>query len=697
MRTLWSVRLRPVLRSRDRLRSNTVPDLSRRSTSLRWQARLQFGDAFLILLVPVLTTALVVDVSWKSKRRKAWEDKIAEVQAEIESLHARRTERWLAYQHRTLRAGTLLQRRSYSTVAATVSEDYEDEGWSELQTWPQEQPPEAEQPRHNDHSPSMLEISQPQDLPYDRRRLVAVRFALELQIASRQIMQHDNRGSWALFPDRHVDLDTLVEYLKRVRNQYFHLCKGRRRYEPVFDCTATPGSQTLDTQIDGLSAELTNGRTSLPDFIQSVSTQIIQSKSSPGVHGYSLVLKILQQAGFHQGQQSLCYLVYRALLSSHVALDDSIVFQLLKLLGRNKDILHIDRLLHRLTKFSYPRRGLPSWHWHTADGIQLPVPNTGNPFLYCLLIDMALRCDQPQRAHVWRLLIPTESNRHLAKARIVGSFLHYHEARVQWSEGKRWLRDALELALDLGRESLPSLRCLVFNMLSFCVACRKSELYQDILDSAVKANIGVYQINPVRASNFTSRHSDILIEWSALDDQSSTGGSEHYRQDPGSVFHNLMSARVADLEESADVQAGLNKTHSSIATAPGSSSSQPASTGSLGYMMWSPYRRLNLDIEPQILKPVLDLGSGSPQPYTHGPEVSLQQTHSAPIGTFVPMLDSTSGSTRPYTHGPDVSLQQIPSDPIGLPLIRRKFSTRTKLVWRRSGSFDMTKASIPIA
>ena len=698
MRTLWSIRIRPILRSRDHLTSNNVPVLSRRSTSLHWPARLQFKDAFLIFLVPVLTTALVVDVSWKSKRRKEWEDKIAAVQAEIQALHTQRTERWLAYQYRTLRAGTLIQRRSYSTAAATLPEDVgdEDEDWPELQTWPPEESLIGEQPQNVEHNPNMLESSQYRELPHDWRRLVALRFALQLQIASRQIVQRDNRGSWALFPQHHVDLDTLVEHLKKVHSQYLYLCKSRPKNEPIiFERTATYGSRKLDAQLRDLSAELTSGRISLPDFIQNLSTNIIQSDSSPGIRGYYLMLRLLQKAGFHKGQQSLCYLVYRAIINSHLSLDDRTVFEMLKLLGRNKDLRRIDRLLHSLTKCHYSCGGFPSWHWQTADGVQLPVPKTGNSFLYCSLIDIALRCDQPQRAHAWRLLVPIEMNHHLVRAKIVGSFLHYHTARGQWTEGKRWLRDALELALDLGRNSLPSLRALVLDMLGFCVACRKSSLYQKILDSAVKANVGVYQINLAKDSFFTTRHSDILIEWTALNDQHRTTGTEYYPQDPGSVFHELVTARMGDLDESSDVQARLSETDfgpsmsshrkyaerhpliiadhfadsNSIPPRPSvrtnrsteSRSTQPIFKEGSRRTVDSGCRRLNLDVEPQMSTTMVDSSSRLPPSSTYDVDISLRQTESDPVDALVPSI------RRTFSYSPQLSSQQAQIAPTNKP------------------------------
>ena len=517
MRTVWTSKIRPSLCLRSP--ANLESLLARQTTSLPRRNGLQFADAFLLLLAPILTTALVADLSWKDRCRKEWEIKIAEVIEEVERLRASEREAWTALQRRSVRLGAAIQRRSYATATlATAAESEDDEETLHLSR-DEDNVQDRDVPRNQgDPNPSKENAEMAQSPNYTaHNRQKALKMALKMRLHVHLGQSYRFRENYEEPSGYPTDLNALASDLRQIE----HRLKSLQMTEaPKVDARSSldmaQKSRQLDDRLTQLATEYRLGRTSFPRYIDCISDEIVRSTAFPSVDGYITLLRSICEAGFDVGTDSLAYLVLPNLGPRHDRLNRNAILSVLTLFARNRDLHHLDSFLQDLVRNSHLMPENERWEWRVLNGVQVPAPTKPDRWLVQRLVFTALHCDQPHRAAAWMMLLNKDNAEHHPASYFVKSFLRYYCQSKDWGKGRIWLKRACNFGPSIARQGLSNMQHVVFRMLEFCVACGKQETYAKILHAAVESGLGVYEAKPDRLARYSPRSQDILSEWGQL-------------------------------------------------------------------------------------------------------------------------------------------------------------------------------------
>ena len=524
--------------------------LVRRNVSATARRRFTFKDAFTLLLTPVLATAFVADTSWKDKRRKDWDEKIAEVEEEVEQMRSREQRILNSLRGRGTRAShSSAQIRHYSTTALAVAGEPEEEDGIEAPQW--------------DHFKALSgggklghsSQSTPQvggDLLGDTRkgdeealntaqrieRLVAIKMAIKM-------IMHIQIGNSPRFTETQPSIDLsltglpaslndLVQNLKQVKQSLSTLNSAETRPSLTLErrLSLSRPSQ-IDHELDELAANFKVGVTAITELIRGISRAVLHFTDPPSSKGYTPVLQALS----YVGHDEMGYMVIAAMSESRIPLDKKSIFAILSQYGKNKDAYRIDKFLRRLIAPNGPVTVSERWVWTGIGGTQVAIPPTKDPHLMQMLIYGALRCDQLHRAEAWAKLLNEKEDDRSWTSGVIRNFLKYCSHHKDWRRGKSWLVIAFDRAVDLARNGIEHLQRVVLSMLELCVACRMREHYAEILRAAVDARLDVFATRSTVKLSSLARA--IHVEWSCLID--ATPPSEADRWSPAKKAHVFCS------------------------------------------------------------------------------------------------------------------------------------------------------------
>ena len=527
MRTVWARKIRPSLGLRSP--TNLESLLSRRTTSFPPRTRLQFTDAFLLLLAPVLTTAFFADFSWKERRRKEWDAKIAEAIAQVEQLRVSEQAAWTTLQHRSVRLGAAMQRRSYTTAAVAIAEAPEQIEDAFSPFWDQDQVSDQSVPGHS-KDPDILVQNSTSHRPLQATafsRQIAVKMALKLQLHVHLGKSKVYRDEYFHSADNFPDLNALARNLQQVERQLRLLTTTEMvEQDPKSAADIAEKSRQLDVCLDQLSTDYRLGTSSFPSFIDRVSDAILRSTAFPTVSGYTTLLQSICDAGFGVGTNSLAYHVLPSMDSRFNHLDRKAIFSIIRLFTQNRDTRHLDRFLRRLIRYSLHMPENERWEWSTLTDMRLPAPKKPDPRLVQILVTTALHCDQPHRAQAWKSLLSRHNGNDDGDKYFVKDFLRYYSQNQDWRGGREWLARACKYAPALAKQGLSNLQHVIFNMLEFCVACGRQGTYGKILQASVESGLGVYEHRSDRPPRYSPRSEEILSEWGQLHRGHPVNGTE---------------------------------------------------------------------------------------------------------------------------------------------------------------------------
>ncbi|OAP62676.1 hypothetical protein AYL99_01903 [Fonsecaea erecta] len=533
MRGLWAQASRPRLRGSQYLSStdSLSSTLVRKTTTRPPRRRPGFGDAFTVLLTPVLAAALFVDTSWKAKQRKDWEERLAAIDNEIDSLKERERRLRSTLQLRNTLSGLSQQRRNYATAVQARVEDDEIPGEIEMPIWPtglgQEDGVLQDEKIPIRQVLSAREFSAEQLSNFKRyHRLNAITLALRMLLHLRVGPNHfyslvpsdDPMDSAGLETPEDIgplsDTNRLAEMLALTRKQMRSLGNLEDLFYVAPRIQAQAARGGLQQAIKELTAEFDAGRISLAGLIDGYGKAVLHTDEVPSVSVYVMLIRSLSKVGSH----SLAYHAVAALKRSTLPLSDPAIFYMLLQIGRACDSRSLNHMLHFIAKADNPLNVIHKWEKTRVNGMDLPVPTTLNPRLLMVLVYASLRCEQPTRAEAWLTLLREADYGSMWKDDLFRSFLAYYSQHGNWEEGKKWLQRSVKHALTIANQSIDRLARVIYRMLDLCVRCCKLAEYTTILDAAVDAGIGPPLVDKTQNDRrtFHPRTRSILLEWESL-------------------------------------------------------------------------------------------------------------------------------------------------------------------------------------
>ena len=523
MLRLWSQIARPQLSCNCVACSNSVAGvLARRTASAATRRRLKLVDAFTILLAPVLATAFVADASWKDRRRREWDKKIAEVEGEVERLHRQESQIL-----RSLKRGGNTRRqwsgqiRLYSTdVRSWVLEKDTADDVHAPQWWCTNSEVKETDSAYQISTEDAQELfpTNSQETENDRNairrieKLVALKFALKMVV-------HVNVGTSPRFKDASSgygddstkppgDLNHLMKQLKIVRRslRYLNAASQRPNVSP-FQKLPRNEQAAVDHEICRAAHELQVGHLSVREVVMRIGNTIIRSSEPPSVNAYVPLMTAFSRSRLDE----LAYLVIAAMEEGRLTISESSLFKIIWQYGKNRDARRFDLFLKSVTKADADSRYIEPWVWKVMNGVELPCPKSQDSRLLQILVYTALKCDQPHRAQAWASLLSNSDSHAKCISHVLRNFMKFYSTHRDWQRGQAWLSAALGWSVSQGPNVIRDLQRVVFAILELCVACGKQDAYSCILQAAVHTRIGVFRAEP--DLRFTVRSKSILAEW----------------------------------------------------------------------------------------------------------------------------------------------------------------------------------------
>jgi hypothetical protein len=543
MQTVWSRSLRSQSTCRCVSCINPLPStLSRRSTTGIFRRRLNAGDAFNLLLGPVLGGALIADTSAKAKRRKQWDEKIAAVQAEVEQIRQNEVKP-CGIRRRDLTRLPALS-RNYSSRAAASLPVAEMEDSNEEVDCPSMQEffyhydvsaADIEDVPGPNFEPALgtAELQHVSNLDQGTiemcrrlQRLVAIKLAIRmlLHIHIGKSPRYINTTSDYAYDngDLPQDVNELVQHLKQVLNSLILLKSDNVRLSWRAYQELTRGKRSdLDQDVADLARRFQQGQMNVVQLIENFAGKLLSSSISPSVRGYIPLLTALSRARFDE----LGFMVDGTMIEARLPYDRHAVFQLLWQYGKNKEARCFDKLIKKLTTESANAQFGEQWLWKSIDGTLVPVPPSQDSSILQILIYAALKCNQPHRAEAWSTILAQKLTGNMWLSHVIRNFLRYYATHHNWHKGLLWMITALDRAEMLAAQGIRHVQRIAFSMLDFCVAHGKRGLYRDILQAAVECRLGVYSASA--DLTLTQRTTDILSEWKSCHEREHDEAIDH--------------------------------------------------------------------------------------------------------------------------------------------------------------------------
>ncbi|ERF68317.1 hypothetical protein EPUS_02773 [Endocarpon pusillum Z07020] len=538
MQTVWSRSIRPQ-NTRCIPCSTQIPStLSRRTTTGIFRKQLNAGDAFTLLLGPVLGGAFVADAKAKDKRRRQWDEKIAAAQAEVEEMRRNEVKPYSSTRRNLRRLPALS--RSYSSASAirlTVTDEEDSiEAVDYSSTLGPDQQDLLSTPIAQSHdggpghefSEGLNESNLVQksiDKCKRLQRLVAIKLAIRmiLHIHIGKSPRYICNSADYVYEPGHLpqNANELIRHLKRVRNSLRLMnSEDLRSSWRAYQILTRRDTCKLDQDICDLAGQLRRGEISVAQLVEQFAAKVLSSPESPTVRGYIPLLSALSQARFDE----LGFMIDGTMIEARLPYDRHAVFILLWQYGKNKESHYFDRLLKKLTTDSAKAQFGEQWEWRTINHTLIPVPPSRDPQILQILIYTALKCNQPHRAEAWSTMLGYARTGNMWLSHVIRNFLKYYSVHKNWHKGQTWMETALDQAEILAGQGVRHLQRIVFAMLDCCASHGKRSLYRDILRAAVQCRLGVYSADLGLA--LPQRSADILREWQSYHELVYNGETE---------------------------------------------------------------------------------------------------------------------------------------------------------------------------
>lgn len=553
MRAVWSQAARPkgigrAARHGHRIESTAQSNPACHGFELR---PVTFNDAFGIFLAPFLTAATLINLSWKEKQKKDWDEKFADIDKEIEALRAREKELSNNLQLPSVpRAATGLHRRFYSTAAATALIDPSEASYQQLsqmldriQAPTQVEKASTTSDARSHPTPTLPPILQALDrelaslaptsdsrnvniLPQNRipehlwhfERLVAALFALKMRlqihIDGPAQEEHPLAAHSTNPPPAQSNLEEVFKQLRQVTKLE---AAAQRQYAfntSFIGLTKSPELVAMSANIKRLGEEYRAGHLNSTGFIQNISHLILNAREPPNIWIYVQLVELLHRCRF----DTIVPLVVTAVQRSMLALDEVAMVRILNHAAHSRDVKAFDWCL---TEFTNARSRLSlseQWEWRQIGSESLPMPTSPSPRLVKTLIRAALSLEQVWRAEAWvSLLSPDEGPGDYFD--LIKAFLYYYTKHSDWQNGKIWILRAFKSPTLSGSDSFRShkdFQVFIFRVLSLCAACGRRTEYSQILRAATAAGIRAPPLDTTGDGMSNERAKHVLDEWTRL-------------------------------------------------------------------------------------------------------------------------------------------------------------------------------------
>ena len=508
MRAVWSPASRPKLGS-VRLPRDPANPASRAEAALNgFQTRaVTFSDAFSIFLAPFLAAATIVNLSWKEKQKKDWDNKLAEIDKEIDFLRARELDTWNRIQLLSAnRLATSLGRRSYSTAAVAPAPDSTDlandtssEPWgpateglpSTLETCSRGRTTQplfkgrsgrADSQRDDLHVPEVL---------MELERLVATKLALRMLV---QVHTHVGLPSAAfgcnrvsIDHDSSSDIASLLKQLRRIEELEVITQQKASHIRGFIPTSRSDKTFLADEKLQELGASYRNHNLTPTQLVEQISALIVNSPLPPDIIVYTQLIKF-----FHDQQLDILVpLAISAIQSSRLFIDEVLFERIIEHVGHSREVKVFDWLLSQFTKVDGRILLSQEWEWYRISGQRIPVPSSADRRLVKTLATAALSLEQVPRAEAWVSVIGPADREGKEWANLIKAFLYHCSKHNDWTRGCFWLFEAMNFrGLEINdARSRKLCQTLIFRMLHFCVCCDQKPAYAEILNAAVEADI----------------------------------------------------------------------------------------------------------------------------------------------------------------------------------------------------------------
>ena len=571
MRGVWGHITRPKLSS-VRVPRHRANPASRGDAALNgFQLRpVTFNDAFGIFLAPFLAAATIVNLSWKEKQKKDWDNKLAEIDREIEILRAREHDVLSRLQRSaTTRPASRRERRCYSTAAvAPLDESNDVSSGSPYDSAPEPEPlPIADFSRtvqgalQQDAGPfpvprSLIEsrgnvaIEDVPEAVWEVERLIAMRLALEMVV-----MAH--LGDAPTAGNIHSSLPraqeakppypaSLLDQLQRVKHLELAARQKTFRHAGFIPDYLDLASGSFMALLQHLTNSYKDGNLTYVQLLENISEALVNSRTPPTIRHYTALVKFLHDHMF----TSFVPLVTSALSRSRLTLDETACERVLEHVGHSRDVKAFDWWLAEFTKVNSRLVLTQRWEWHRLNGEKLPLPSSSDPRLIKTLTFTALSLEQVSRAEAWSSVMRHENYRGEEWADLIKAFLLYYTKQADWIKGRAWVREVIETPTLADPEAFRSFKdfgTLIYRMLALCVECGKKSQYAEILRAAVAANVKPPEIELRKPGSHQGRTLlDIGSEWSWMID---TGPGGRNFTDEMRVAHFQEALRSSEMYE----------------------------------------------------------------------------------------------------------------------------------------------------
>ena len=480
--------------------------LARRTASATARRRLNAVDAFTILLAPVLTTAFVADLTSRDKRGREWDRKIAQVQQDVEQL--RISEQRIV---ESLRLGAKRRRglghqvRKYSTTRSLAEKDAGEDStplpW--LGSLKEEDIPrwlvaggdsEREQGFLSLTGRATEQELRTNDAARRVQKLVALKFVIKMQLhlligKSPRYARKDPGYK----PDYDVDEDFLatdvnglVQNLKQIRKA-LHKLNASHNEPDTADSYITRSALhgSIDEEIQHHVITFQRNQMVVSRLVTEIGNVIVKSSEPPSVRAYISLLSLFSRAGF----DDLATFVIAALDEAKLQIPNECLVPVIMHYGKTHDANSFDGFLKSLTYEHHFRKYPVKWSWKIVNDVQIPCPHDDVPRLLQALAYTALKCNQPQLAEGWAIVLREAGGRVEDFSYLIWSFLRYYAIQCNWRRGRAWLTTALDWATRLAANHGCNLRRVIFAMLELSLTCGKQEIYSAILQAAANTNL----------------------------------------------------------------------------------------------------------------------------------------------------------------------------------------------------------------
>lgn len=479
-------------------------------------------DAFTVLLGPVLTTALAVDLGLKLKKSDDISKKIAAVQRQTETLQRRQIEAWTRLQRRSVAGGVQVyartQRRCMSTIPDLERPDFGDmEALVEQELTSRET--ETSQPAPPIRSTAVNATEEQRTAVQRYDRLVATRLAMQLMLQ----LKTGRSTKYAGFIDEtiqkpfevNVNLNILIREQDRITKEMRSVGIEALPWDISQPQDFLKRKDQVTTELVHLSKQYRRGEVGLVNYVLSYADLIAEYKVGPTNRGYVEMMRAFHVTNW----RVLSSFAESAIWYGKTTLSDYDIAAMLFRHASDMDALRLHSLKQSLPKDSRWPKALNPWIEVRINDMRLSIPSSRNPYLIAALIRASLFCNQSGEAEAYAavFLQVDEYNKWHAypnlKYIISSAFLQYYSLLASWSRGLSWVQLACEWTQQLV-ETVPALvGRLALRILDFCLACDRNEEYEFVLNAVVDCNIEPAELDQTRPINVSPRMMQIRHEW----------------------------------------------------------------------------------------------------------------------------------------------------------------------------------------